>query len=520
MTSILDWIEFGTVAAERDALLSSYFFDNGVLDKVSGSPTSFLVLGRKGAGKTAVFRHFTANSGKFVKAPHLTVALSFDDYNWNIHSLLSDNTKAESLRYKHSWRFVILVQSLLAIDGWYESSGLSRPKPIANAMKLVKKIYGDAIPGLLAVVGAKLLSIAKLKLPSAGLDLSTDGVEGLAADVGEVSFDEVKGDDSLRAKLSENIDNLISSLDRALSSTRGSWPTVFICFDRVDEAWDADSFDLSRKVIAGLVSASDSVNSQYGGMLRPIVFLREDIFETLSLNDKNKLREDCGALLHWNRETISHLIMRRVNYFASARGALPVAEIDALFDRSEMRQGLKPSKYLLRRTMMRPRDLISLLNKTVQTMKEEAKDPFSDEVTSYPLLECEAIYRAEPAYSEWLKEELLDEWKVQRPIIEKLFQALQHNGSTNFVREDLERELKKIDQSIEPSSLSEHLKFLFENSVIGFRLGTNQEWKFKCFYPTQGFVESEEYKVHDGLVRGLNLTESRKREDAGPLPGR
>lgn len=63
--SVLDWINFGKVSAERDDFLSSYFYDNGVLHAVSASPTSFLVLGRKGAGKTAIFRYFTENPSIF-----------------------------------------------------------------------------------------------------------------------------------------------------------------------------------------------------------------------------------------------------------------------------------------------------------------------------------------------------------------------------------------------------------------------------------------------------------------------
>ena len=49
--SILDWIDFGKVSAERDDNLSSYFYDNGVLGNIINSESGFLVLGRKGAGK-------------------------------------------------------------------------------------------------------------------------------------------------------------------------------------------------------------------------------------------------------------------------------------------------------------------------------------------------------------------------------------------------------------------------------------------------------------------------------------
>lgn len=508
--SILDWIEFGKVSAERDDLLSSYFFDNGVLKAVCESPTSFLVLGRKGAGKTAIFRHLTENPRKFLGHEDLLVALSFEDYNWSIHALLTNENKADSMLYKQSWRFVVLVESLKAISAWYAQKGQTPPKQIATATKLLERLFDSPVPTIYQIVGRKLLSLSGFKLPKAGLDLEDGGLDSVSVEGGEVSFEQVQKDQSLRQHLSENIENLIEYLDKALSSTREQWPTTFICFDRVDEAWDEVSYEASRKVIAGLVAACDSINAQYKGKIRPIVFLREDIFDSLSLNDANKLREDCGALLHWTKDSIASLILRRVNYFGQKQGHPPVTSLDALFDKNEMRQGARPSRYILLRTMMRPRDLISLLNRTIDTMKDKANDPFADDSPAFEKLECESVYEAEPGYSEWLKLEVLEEWKVQRPSIIGLFNALQNHGSTNFSIASLSKELGNLGINEAPAEILDNLRFLFENSVIGFRLGSSNEWRFKCFYPSQGFVESDEYRVHHGLVRALNLTETRK----------
>lgn len=508
--SILDWIDFGKVSAERDDLLSHYFFDNGVLKAVCDSPTSFLVLGRKGAGKTAIFRHLTENPRKFLGTNDLLVPLSFEDYNWNIHALLTNENKAESLLYKQSWRFVILVESLKAVSAWFTASGKTAPKKIATATKLLERLFDSPLPTIYQIVGRKLLSLSGFKLPKAGLDLENGGLDSISVEAGEISFDQVQNDQSLRQHLAENIENLIDYLDKALISTREEWPATFVCFDRVDEAWDEVSYEASRKVIAGLVAASDSINAQYKGKLRPIVFLREDIFDSLSLNDANKLREDCGALLHWTRDSIASLILKRVNYFAEKHGQAAVTSLDVLFDKTEMRQGARPSRYILLRTMMRPRDLISFLNRTVDAMKDKANDIFVDEVQSFDRLECESVYNAEPGYSEWLKLEVLEEWKVQRPSIVSLLNALQNHGSTNFSLENLVTELGKLSVHEAPAETLENLRFLFENSVIGFRLGSSNEWRFRCFYPSQGFVESEEYRVHHGLVRALNLTETRK----------
>jgi hypothetical protein len=512
--NIIDWINVGKVSAERDDLLSEYFFDNGVLKSVIDSPTSFLVLGRKGAGKTAVFKHLSENKEHFIAANDLLIPLSFEDYNWNIHSLLVDENKAESLAYKQSWRFVILVECIKAYKDWFNKEGLSIPKKIERANKLLEKLFDSPIPSISQIVGRKLLSLSGFSLPKGGFDLEDGDLDSMSIEGGEVSFEAVQRDRTMQQHLSENIENLIENLESSLTGISGSWPKIFICFDRVDEAWDDVSYASSRRVIAGLVSASDSITSQYKGSLRPIVFLREDIFDVLSINDANKLREDCGALLHWSKTTLSNLMLRRINYFATLANVDLITDIDLLFDKREMRQRTKPLNYLIKRTMMRPRDLISIMGKVIQTMKEKAEDPFAENELSFEKLEAESIYSAEPGYSEWLKQEILDEWSVQKPIIIKLFDALQNNASTNFTKEDLERELENLGIFLAVGDIISHIRFLFDISIIGFKLGGSNEWKFKCFYPTQGFLDSSEYRVHEGLVRALNLRENREREEA------
>ncbi|MGO4572193.1 P-loop ATPase, Sll1717 family [Microvirga sp. 2TAF3] len=512
--SLLDWIDFGKVSAERDDLLSRYFVDNGVLQKITTSPSSFLVLGRKGAGKTAVFKYLKENSRQFIGNDDILVPLSFEDYNWSVHSLLVNQNKAESMLYKQSWRFIILVECIKAYRTWFEERNNGVPKGIATSSKLLEKVFASPIPSISQIVGRKLLSLSAFKLPKGGFDLESGELDSLNLEGGEITFDQVQKNNDLKTILSENIENLTAHLERAVAFADKTWPTIYVCFDRVDEAWDDVSFESSRRVIAGLVAACDAINSQYKEKIRPIVFLREDIFDVLSINDSNKLREDCGSLLHWDKNSLSNMILKRINYFGSVRNLDPISSIDSIFDKSEMRQRAKPSNYLLRRTMMRPRDLISLLSRVVDAMKEKANDPFADEEIAFEKLECESVYSAEPGYSEWLKQEILDEWKVQKPEISDLFASIQNNGSTNITRFAIEEQMRKLGKETSSADVLSHLRFLFDNSIIGFKLGSSTEWRFKCFYPSQGFVESDEYRVHEGLVRALNLTEPRGRESS------
>ena len=506
--NILDWIKFGKVSAERDDLLVKYFYDNGVLDKVIDSPSSFLILGRKGAGKTAVFKYLAENSSLHLNNKAILIPLSFENYNWNIHALLNNTEKAESLSYKQSWKFIVVIEAIKAIYKWLKENDKKIPKEIEKANKLLEKLFDSPVPSIYQIISNKLLSIATIKLPKAGLDLEDGSLDSFDVEGGEISFDQVNKNSGLRQALSENIENVLNVLERSLSTVKDV--TVFVCFDKIDEAWDDVSFDSSKKVITGLVSAADSITAQYKGAVRPIIFLREDIFEVLSLNDANKLREDCGQLLHWNRETMQRLLLERVNYYATTANQFPIPSLEMIFEDREMRQRSKPFQYILKRTMMRPRDFISYLNAIIDCMNEKANDPFAEEVKKYEVIDSQAIYDAEAGYSEWLRREIIDEWAVQNPIIKDLLTALQNHGLTNFTSDQLKSQVSKLRTTLEDHEMLSHLKFMFDNSIIGFKIGESNQWKFKCFFPSQGFISSSEYRVHEGLVRGLNLKETRE----------
>ena len=56
MSNLRDVKSFGKVEAEEDAILT-YFVEMDVTERILDGST-FLILGRKGSGKTALFRYF------------------------------------------------------------------------------------------------------------------------------------------------------------------------------------------------------------------------------------------------------------------------------------------------------------------------------------------------------------------------------------------------------------------------------------------------------------------------------
>ncbi len=502
--NILEWIDVGKISAERDENLKHYFYDNGTLKKIIDNDKFFLLLGRKGSGKTALFNHLTENPKVFVGSQDSVISVSLDDYSWNVHALLSQNVAADSLSYRQSWRFILMLETVKELA---TKDGVT--KEILSANKTLEKIFGSPIPSVFELVKNKILNLSKLKLPKGGLGLDGLDLDSIEVNGGEVAFEDVSENSGLKASLVCNIEGLTKYLEESVNSLTTFNNKIFICFDRVDEAWDTTSKVVSEKVITGLITAADSITQRFNGLIRPIIFIREDIFETLPLNDKNKLREDCGSLLKWEKDGIINLLLKRLNYYGEPHG-VEITDIDVLFDRAEMRQRMKPSGYILKRTMFRPRDVICFFSKIISSLKDQQSDPFDEQEPLTDKLPVDAIYQAEPQYSEWLLEEIKEEWAVQVPIIKQLFDAIQNNGSTVMTKDEFKNQLSKVGINYPNiAELNDQLRFLYNNSIIGFKIGGQNYWRYKCIYNSQGFSDEQEYHIHDGLCKALNLAEPR-----------
>ena len=507
--AIINWFDVGKVAAERDDNLIHYFYDNGISKSVISSSTQFLLLGRKGAGKTAVFLHLSRKPPEIFLSDDIVLSLSLNNYSWNAHALLRNGEKADSISYFQSWRFVMLLEATKAVTLHFE--GKEIPAGLRQAKKVLERLFKSPIPSWTDLLGSKLFGLSSLKLPSMGLDSSSE----ISADFGEVSFEQIKEDNSLKAQLTNNIQYLTEYLEKCLLDVTEEY-RVFILFDRLDEAWDSSSVDICKNIISGLIHASDYFVQKLKGKLRPVVFLREDIYETLNLNDKNKLKEDNGKLLKWDKESLLRMLMYRINFYARQSNIAEIGSIDELFDRKEMRQRATPFTYILRSTFMRPRDLICYFKKIIESMNDEKNlleiedidgEDYIKLISTEQLI-VDYIYKAESGFSTWLKDEITDEWGVQKPEITNYFNALMNIGTAFISQEKLKASIIGYIKEIDDVGIRKILVFFFESSIIGFKIGESTIWRFKCTLPSQGYIDSDQYRVHFGLVKALNLSET------------
>ena len=101
--SLRDLSSFGDVAAEDDAVLE-YFLTTDAVTRIKTGDV-FIVLGRKGAGKTALVRHFAEGGEKVMSR-----SLNLGGYPWALHAQRVDRGASEMEAYVSSWRYLIAVQ--------------------------------------------------------------------------------------------------------------------------------------------------------------------------------------------------------------------------------------------------------------------------------------------------------------------------------------------------------------------------------------------------------------------------
>src|ERR1022692_1820752 len=91
---------FGDVAAEDDAVLD-YFLTTDAVTRIQNNQV-FLILGRKGSGKTALVRFFAEGNESTVSKP-----LSLRGYPWNVHAARVDRGASDIEAYVSSWRYLV-----------------------------------------------------------------------------------------------------------------------------------------------------------------------------------------------------------------------------------------------------------------------------------------------------------------------------------------------------------------------------------------------------------------------------
>jgi GTPase SAR1 family protein len=478
--------DFGGIDADADELLRDCF-QNHASYVAARNHKRFVIVGRKGSGKTSIFKRLVEEKDASV----FSFGHTFEDYPWAYHDLQAESGVPEERRYIHSWKYLILLtlgKIVLNYDNsipWDEDS-LDAVTPLES---FIVDSYGSRDPDVTQLFSpTKEIKLkGSLKIPLLTVDLERIRVQDLP-----VHFQEVNR-------------QVGSHIMRALNPAHD----YYICFDQLDLGFSMTDQSYSQRLI-GLILAAREIGRlarDAGKRLSVVVFLRDDIYDSLHFEDKNKITENNVSRIEWKISgtglTLKSLMERRFGEVLYGSGTAPW---EAVFDEGrEMPGRQRKYNYICDRTFLRPRDMIKFCNEILAAYQQDG---------SQNLLDNEQVLAARYSFSEYLLNELDDEIAKQAPLYKDYLEVLKSVGRMQFTSGQFNEAWSRRSELADKSS-SEALRQLFEFSVVGYLKpgggggGSRYVWRYQDIRSRFNY-DAETLRVHPGFKEVLDLVSGMK----------
>lgn len=354
--NLLEKVDLGDLAAENEIKgLTSYFVPTGQYNEAKRGRAS-LVVGRKGAGKTAIF--YGVRSTYKPSRAHLVLDLKPEGHQFTklreaILRQVSPGVQQHILTA--FWNYLLLKE--IARKVLEEDAKLSYQTPERRSAWLgIQTSYGEEDRGDQGDFSERLLALVDdiiRRGTSIGNVLSTPQVTEL-----------VYGSD---------IKALSDSLTKYMAISRKE--DVWLLVDNLDKSWPVQSAQKEDiLLLRSLLEASRKLQRQFesrGTECHVIVFIRNDIYEHL-VRETSDRGKDTAVTLEWDDpEVFKEIIKRRI-----AKSTGLTGDFDSLwriiFD-SHVR-GEESFSYILSRTLMRPREVLRFCRNCVDVALSRGRE--------------------------------------------------------------------------------------------------------------------------------------------------
>lgn len=483
---------FGGIAADEDELLRECFQDHSAY-LAARAGAKFLVTGRKGSGKTAIYQKLILERGPdFFSYGH-----TFDDYPWHHHDLQAQGGVPEERRYVHSWRYLMLMsvsKILLNIDQAAPEWSEGAFEALGQLESFVVDSYGSRDPDL-----SQLFSPEKELRFKGRLSVPFVGGEGERVRIRELPIH------------IQEVNRQIQ--DRVLAALHPDH-TYFVCFDQLDLGFTLDDPSYKHRLTGLILAARDLRRAarEVDKNLCVVVFLRDDIYRLLQFEDKNKVTETGVVTVEWNTGADDTLTLRALmerRFGQVLRGEGTVAWDDVFDEDKQMPSRQTKYAHICDRTFLRPRDIIRFCNSVLAAHKRRGDG--AARFINADLIE------ARPDYSDYLLSELDDEIAKHVPDYGLYLEVVQSIGAEIFTREQFRDAWAKRPRlkGIDPDGA---LQELFEFSVIGHlraggtKGGSRWAWRYLDARPHRAMLppDADTLRVHSGFKEALDLRRGAK----------
>lgn len=491
IVDMMKMINFGDIDGYGDPNLDQYFLDNNYWDKVING-NYFFISGRKGTGKSAIYRMIEEQSLSEGVIVHNT---DFGDFPFNKLLQMNDDNFSKPNQYQSIWRYMILIDfaKILSNNPLPGDEGNIHYQEIDS---FVNNCIGNSITDLYKE------TITNTKKTELGITTRfMNGAVG-AENANQYRLSSCRDISELNQKLQECIINYFLTAPEKRK--------IFIQFDRLDDNYNAlQKIDDYLCAIASLLKFSYSFNQELRRRridgAKVIVYLRKDIIREISKIDAESARwEQFIYNIDWTvnnthqykSSELYAMINKRIN------ASVPNTEFDWIFDTDsvdlQIHRGDNPVevfRYIIDRTMHRPRDVIQFCKK------------IQEEIIRTNTVYFRSVRNAERAYCTWLVyDELENEINPIINNIEELYQLLREMGQHSFPLSDFYIKSRSFCETQNRIKTPEELaRVLYDVGILQNINTSSRGTKRRNSFRNDGPMDkSMRLIIHTGVWKGIS----------------
>ncbi len=466
---------------------SELFYDKEGLYGSLVKGNKYLIMGRKGTGKTTLAAYYCHNNND---KKQVSKQLFSNDY---IQKKLDNFAENEINSQENSlfWEYIYLLDIGEQISeffdslNWYNIKRFLYKGDVSELKSLIKKEHYK-IDGIVTEYNVQIDSNMDVRIGSkigSGIAKRRSLIEKES-----ISKKREKYYETL-PQLKKVIFNLIKRMDLKI--------TIF--YDDMDQLEESMELTAFKRLIKNMVYTADKLNKEFCKFTtsRVCLVIREDIIDMLhhEANNLNKQISDCGIKIDWflSEYTSSNPLVRMVLHKIKKSGNefeyfTPDEIYSEVFDKGV-------PKYLIERSFGRPRDIIMFLN--------IYKDNFPNEVK----ITIDNLMRVEQDYSKWFYDELLNEIAISenKENIKLVLNYISNRGYSQFTYQKLSDYISREDN--EPiDNLLDILTVMRDYGIIGV---VNKNKKIDFTYRkglSTNINKNTKFILHRGLYKYLNMS--------------
>ena len=365
-------LSFGKNDGKNEAKMAEFenlFYDYDNIYCKALDDFNFLILGRKGTGKTLLAEYIKKQSDKVLN--WVTKLDNNKKFNIEHLKLLKSQNTMSTEEYITIWEWIILIElSKLIINSFKNKN--------SENFKILNKFL-DENDFSLKLNSAKTIEITSKQKINGVLSAKTPITNLIEGKIEEVEEGETKKTSGSYLEYLEALEEIVFKLLKEEPKIKYT-----LMYDELDSKFINNS-DYKSNIIS-LIKTSKDLNEKFleeGLSVKIMIFLREDIFSILNDYDLNKIKEDCGVVIDWGDNTENsplvdmtlNKIKKSYSNFANLSNndliKMLFPKKKSISTNGKYSKTMSVFEYILIRSFLRPRDVITYFNKIIDSGKNE-----------------------------------------------------------------------------------------------------------------------------------------------------